>query len=89
MSDAPQLAEVTTLRKPNEAVVAELEGLLAQAKAGHLRGLLFVAYYQGTNSYRYGLEGEYSLPELAMGIKLMDLEFNSLVTHNHIPDADG
>ena len=77
---AEALVEVSALHKPNPALIVELENLLAEARAGTLRGLLFTAYASGSNDYRWGSVGEYSLPEFAMGLRLMELEFDSIAT---------
>jgi hypothetical protein len=75
------LREIKSLREPNEALVAELESLLEQARAGDLRGLLFVAYRNASDVQRFGNVGEYSLGDFALGVKLMELELDSIVTH--------
>lgn len=79
-TETAALADVRTLRQPNENLIAELEQLLEAARSGELRGVLFVGYAQGSDNYRFGLAGGYSLAEFAMGLKLMELEFDSIVT---------
>ena len=80
------LSAVTPVREPNQFLIDELEDLLAQAKAGDLRGILFVAYQLGTVDHRYGSAGSYSLADYALGVKLMELELDSIVTSGATPD---
>jgi len=80
MPDDDAIAEVPTLHKPNPALIVELENMLAAARVGTLRGMLFTTFSQGSNNYRWGSLGDCSLPEFAMGLKLMELEFDSIVT---------
>jgi hypothetical protein len=77
---------VETLRAVEPDLVSELETLLSQARTGDLRGLLFVAYRQGTVDHRYGNVGEYSLADFALGVKLLELELDSIVTRGQEPD---
>lgn len=81
------LASITTLHKPNAELVAELETLLGLAKSGELRGMLYVGY-RNAGAYRFGNSGEYSLGDFALGVKLLELELDSIVTHGRAPDAD-
>ena len=87
MAEDTALIEVPTLHKPVPELVDELEELLDAARAGTLRGVLFVSYSHGGNNYRYGLAGQYSLPEFAMGLKLMAMEFDSIVAHKGIREG--
>lgn len=79
-TETAALADVRTLRQPNENLIAELEQLLESARSGELRGVLFAGYAHGSDAYRYGLAGEYSLAEFALGIKFMELELDSIIT---------
>ena len=82
-----QLGEAVTLRKPDPKLIEELERQLEAAKAGELRGLLFVAYRNGTDVMRFGNVGDYSLADFALGLKLMELELDSIVTRGNDPEA--
>jgi len=80
---------ITLLETPqrvSQELVTELEYLLAEATAGRLRGMLFVATRVGTDDARFGNAGEYSLAEFALGVKLLELELDSIVTHGKEPD---
>jgi hypothetical protein len=88
MADEPaKLTSITVLHQPNPALVAELEQLLEQAKAGQLRGMLYVAWRPGCDVSRFGNAGAYSLADFALGLKLMELELDSIVTHAGEPEA--
>ena len=67
-------------------LVAELKYLLAEANSGHLRGMLFVAHRVGSDTKRYGNVGDYSLADFALGIKLAELELDSIVAADHEPE---
>ncbi|MCK9513059.1 MAG: DHHA1 domain-containing protein [Pigmentiphaga sp.] len=73
--------QVVAFRAPNHDLVDELERMLAEANEGRLRGLLFVTYRNGTDSLRFGNIGAYALSDFALGIKLMELELDSIITH--------
>jgi hypothetical protein len=82
-----RVEEVELLRKPVQRVVDELSSMLADAKAGRLRGFAFVGLYVGTSTYRYGMAGDYSMPEYAMALKLMELEFDTIVMSEREDDG--
>lgn len=83
----PDLRDATPIREPVPEVISKLEALLAEAKSGQLRGFLFVGLGHGAG-YSYGHIGSYDLAELCMGIKLMELEIDSIVTHHGVKDDD-
>lgn len=82
------IAEVHTLRQPHPMLIGELASLLGQARTGELRGLLYVVFRNGSDINRFGNVGEYSLADFALGLKLMEVEFDSIVVRAQEPNED-
>jgi hypothetical protein len=76
--DAP-VSGVTRLHQPVPEVIRELRRRLAEAEAGELRGIMYVAIGQGCDDHLVGHRGTYNLAEFAMGLKLLDVELSNLV----------
>ena len=74
--------------RPDADLVRELEQLLEEARAGRLRALVFAGSVARGEPLRYGSVGDYDLRDLALGLRLLDLELEALVTGGSVP-ADG
>lgn len=74
------LQEVTTIRPADPEVVAEIERLLEEAKSGAVRSVLYVALRSGGEPMRFGSIGEYDLRDFALGVKMLELELDSVIT---------
>lgn len=74
------LQEITAIRPVDDAVVAELEQLLAEAKDGRVTSVLYVAIRSGGEPMRYGAIGRYDLRDFALGVKMLEVELDSLIT---------
>lgn len=65
--------------QPQADVVAELERLLAEARAGKVQSLVFAASRSGLPG-RYGSVGDYDLRDIALAIALMQRELDALIS---------
>ena len=74
--------------RPDADLVREIEQLLEEARAGRLRALVFAGSVARGEPLRYGSVGDYDLRDLALGLRLLDLEIEALITGGSVP-ADG
>ncbi len=74
------LQEVSTIQPADEALVAELERLLAEAKEGRARAILYVISRSGGEPMRWGSIGRYDLRDFALGVKMLELELDATIT---------
>ncbi len=70
--------------QPQADVVAELERLLAEARAGKIQSLVVAASRSGLPG-RYGSVGDYDLRDIALAIALMQRELDALISIGEEP----
>jgi hypothetical protein len=74
--------------RPDADLIRELEQLLDEARSGKLRALMFAGSRVHGEPLRFGSVGDYDLRDLALGLRLLELELESLITSGSTP-ADG